>query len=298
MAHPLAVRKRILFLLSLLLLTADGATSQTPAQRNTTSDPLSWSKYTIKGEEFSVILPTLPAMTTFKAFQPRLRKERRERHLKTSLGGVVYSIDVFENPSPKQSLDDFIAEQQANTDYDPATERSLTVNGVSGKEYSSRNKTLPGVAQFFFTEKRLLRFATTGSGAAGPAAKQFFSSIVFDKKPTGIRITDGPGLPLEDDIGGTIYKGKDVDVKVKMLKKPNPEYTERARSSMTTGTVVLRAVFAWSGRVERITVVSGLPDGLTERAIEAAQRIRFIPAMKDGKPVSMWMMLVYNFNLY
>jgi hypothetical protein len=38
--------------------------------------------------------------------------------------------------------------------------------------------------------------------------------------------------------------------------------------------------------------------GLTERAIEAAQRTRFIAAMKDGKPVSMWIQLEYYFNLY
>ena len=36
--------------------------------------------------------------------------------------------------------------------------------------------------------------------------------------------------------------------------------------------------------------------GLTERAIEAAKRIKFTPAMKDGKPVSVWMQLEYNFS--
>jgi len=37
---------------------------------------------------------------------------------------------------------------------------------------------------------------------------------------------------------------------------------------------------------------------LLERAIDAAKKIRFIPAVKDGKYVSMWMQLEYNFNLY
>jgi hypothetical protein len=45
-------------------------------------------------------------------------------------------------------------------------------------------------------------------------------------------------------------------------------------------------------------VVQGLPDGLTERAIEAARKIKFVPASKEGKYVSMWMQLEYNFNLY
>jgi TonB family protein len=64
------------------------------------------------------------------------------------------------------------------------------------------------------------------------------------------------------------------------------------------GTVVLKVVFAASGKVTNIRVVQGLPDGLTERAIEAARKIRFVPASKEGKYVSMWMQLEYNFNLY
>jgi len=53
-----------------------------------------------------------------------------------------------------------------------------------------------------------------------------------------------------------------------------------------------------SGSVTNISTIRGLPDGLTERAIAAAKIIKFTPAMKDGHPVSMWMQLEYNFNLY
>lgn len=102
--------------------------------------------------------------------------------------------------------------------------------------------------------------------------------------------------------GGTdysrIFSGKEVTSKARVLEKPEPTYTEAARKNQITGTVVLRAVFSSSGTVTNIHAVSGLPDGLTERAIAAAKQIRFIPAQKDGHPVSMWMELQYNFNLY
>jgi hypothetical protein len=62
--------------------------------------------------------------------------------------------------------------------------------------------------------------------------------------------------------------------------------------------VVLRAVFSSSGAVTSIHPVSELPDGLTDKAIAAAQQIRFIPAIKDGRFVSMWIQLEYNFNLF
>jgi hypothetical protein len=53
-----------------------------------------------------------------------------------------------------------------------------------------------------------------------------------------------------------------------------------------------------AGMYSNIRVVLGLPGGLTERSIEAARRIKFVPATKDGKNVSMWMQLEYNYNLY
>lgn len=95
-----------------------------------------------------------------------------------------------------------------------------------------------------------------------------------------------------------IFNGREVTSKARVLDKPEPTYTESARKNQITGTVVLRAVFSAGGSVTNIHAVSGLPDGLTERAIAAAKNIRFVPATKDGHPVSMWMELQYNFNLY
>ena len=95
-----------------------------------------------------------------------------------------------------------------------------------------------------------------------------------------------------------IYSGKDVSSKARVLSKPEPQYTEEARKNQVTGTVVLRAVFTSGGQVSNIRAVSGLPFGLTERAIAAARQIKFAPATKDGHPVSMYIQLEYNFNLY
>jgi TonB family protein len=95
-----------------------------------------------------------------------------------------------------------------------------------------------------------------------------------------------------------IFTGKDVTSKARLISKPEPQYTEDARKNQIVGTVVLKVVFASSGQVTNIRTVSGLPYGLTERAIAAARQIKFVPATKDGHQVSMWMQLEYNFNLY
>ena len=101
---------------------------------------------------------------------------------------------------------------------------------------------------------------------------------------------DGAGQP-----GGG---GSGMDQRVRLLIKPEPQYTEEARRNQISGTVVLRVVFSSAGEVVQIRAVHTLPFGLTERAIAAARQIRFNPALKDGKPVSVFMQLEYNFNLY
>jgi TonB family protein len=86
--------------------------------------------------------------------------------------------------------------------------------------------------------------------------------------------------------------------RARVLLKPEPQYTEDARKNQITGTVVLKVVFASSGEVVQIRAVRSLPFGLTERAIAAARQIRFEPAKRDGRAVSVAMQLEYNFNLY
>jgi hypothetical protein len=53
------------------------------------------------------------------------------------------------------------------------------------------------------------------------------------------------------------------------------------------------------GLVKRTLVVApGLPFGLNEKAIEAARRMKFKPAILDGKPVAYWIPVEVEFKLY
>lgn len=55
--------------------------------------------------------------------------------------------------------------------------------------------------------------------------------------------------------------------------KPEPAYTEEARSNQLEGTLLLKAVFAADGTVTNIKVASGLLDGLEDQATEAAKEL-------------------------
>jgi protein TonB len=94
-----------------------------------------------------------------------------------------------------------------------------------------------------------------------------------------------------------VYDPEDVDVQAQIVSRPEPMYTEEARLNRVTGQVTLRAVLTDRGQVEGIQVVKDLTDGLTDRAEDAARQIEFVPAMKNGRPVSQRILITYNFDL-
>jgi TonB family protein len=108
------------------------------------------------------------------------------------------------------------------------------------------------------------------------------------------------GAPRGNNPNGPdhVFTNPQVEQRARVLSKPEPQYTEEARKHDVTGTVILRVVFSTSGEVTDIRTVKPLPMGLTERAIAAARQIRFVPAMRGGYPVNVYMQLEYNFNLY
>jgi TonB family protein len=96
----------------------------------------------------------------------------------------------------------------------------------------------------------------------------------------------------------TVFAPSGVQYKARILSRPEPQYTVNARNHQVSGTVVLRAVLAADGLIKHILVVHSLSNGLTEEAVRAARQIKFVPAQKDGHPVSQYIQIEYNFNLY
>jgi TonB family protein len=96
----------------------------------------------------------------------------------------------------------------------------------------------------------------------------------------------------------TVFAAREVTARANIISKPEPLFTVRARRNQTTGTVRLRIVLGADGTVGHIYPTRSLPDGLTEASIAAARKIKFTPAMKDGRPVSQFVTIEYNFNIF
>ena len=106
----------------------------------------------------------------------------------------------------------------------------------------------------------------------------------------------GSGALGGGDGGGAILQAT-ANMKPQILYQEKAKYTEGARQNRVQGTVVVSVVFTADGRVSAARVVRGLPDGLNDEAIKAAQKIKFRPAMKNGQPVSVRMAIEFTFNL-
>ncbi len=72
---------------------------------------------------------------------------------------------------------------------------------------------------------------------------------------------------------------------VEITFKPNPVYTDDARSLKLEGEVLLEVSFSAAGALHVNRVVKGLGHGLDEAAMAAANKIRFKPALRNGQPV-------------
>lgn len=164
-----------------------------------------------------------------------------------------------------------------------------TSAGAEGITLEERLASIKRVAQQFSeAAENLERFLELEPNTEdGPMWKEQLEALRVHSEPA-----------LKPDGERTIFIGMEVTKKGRVLAKPEPTYTQAAKEAQIEGTVVLRAVFAADGTVNNILVVSSLPKGLTQRAIQAARKIKFIPAEIKGKPVSMFMQLEYNFNLY
>ena len=79
--------------------------------------------------------------------------------------------------------------------------------------------------------------------------------------------------------------------------EPLPHYTEEGRQARIQGVVILEAVVDAEGNVRNVKVLKGLPEGLSEEAVQAAKERKYRPATRAGKPVAVLINLTVRFSL-
>jgi TonB family protein len=105
--------------------------------------------------------------------------------------------------------------------------------------------------------------------------------------------------PVPDSYSGIPAAGKNGYTFPKCVSCPTALYTDEAVRNRLQGTVILTVVVGTDGKAGDIVVRKPLPDGLSEKAIEAVKSWRFDPALgPDGKPAAVHQVIEVTWHLY
>jgi protein TonB len=138
-------------------------------------------------------------------------------------------------------------------------------------------------------------------GVLGPASNgPGFGGGIGSGEGTGVGSGRGGGLgPGEGGgFGGGAYSvGGSVTAPIPIYK-PEPPYSEEARKAKYQGTVVLWIVVDATGNVTDARVVKPLGLGLDEKALDTVRTWKFKPALRNGTPVPVRVMVEVSFRLF
>jgi len=139
------------------------------------------------------------------------------------------------------------------------------------------------------------------NGVVGPASNgPGFGGGIGSGEGTGIGSGKGGGLgPGEGGgVGGGVYSvGGGVSEPIPIYK-PDPAYSEEARKAKYQGTVLLWIIVDASGAVTECRVAKPLGLGLDEKAVETVRTWKFKPALRNGSPVPVHVMVEVSFRLF
>lgn len=132
---------------------------------------------------------------------------------------------------------------------------------------------------------------SNGTGSGGGIGSGSGGGVGSGKGP-GFGPGEGGGTG-----GGIFHVGGGVSAP-RVVYQVDPEFSEEARKAKYQGTCTLMLIVDANGLPTNIRVANSLGMGLDEKAIEAAKKWRFEPAMKNGHPVAVEIALEVDFHLY
>lgn len=113
---------------------------------------------------------------------------------------------------------------------------------------------------------------------------------------SGIGAGMGPGKGA-DYGGGVMSVGGGVTAP-QLVHSVQPEFTTQARAARYQGVVAIQLIVDQQGNPVDLQVVKHLGMGLDQKALAAVEQYRFRPAMYQGHPVPVRLVVDVNFHLY
>jgi TonB family protein len=135
---------------------------------------------------------------------------------------------------------------------------------------------------------RGLRTIVAGSGFGNAATPDTSNGVAAGSRSSELKVRQGNFGDVQAASVQPPSRKTDAaapETPAEITFKPKPDYSDDARKLRVEGEVLLRVLFAATGEVHVLEIVRGLGHGLDENAVNAAQKIRFKPALRGGSPV-------------
>lgn len=274
-----------------------------------------WLQIRPHGEEFSFQMPVAPRLYVSQR-EDELSVVRiggtevtRELTYHAYYDGAVYLVHLYKASSPEKVLNGLLAPPN----FRGVFVRNLRVDGNDVQEYETKYEGLYEQTHFIKSGKVIYELEAAARDANNPTLEKFLSSFKTGKpNPTtgsdvsavggeeGVTQVQPAAAPVVATPEATeqVLKAKEVTRKAVVIYKPEPLYTEQARREQLTGSVRINLVLSANGDVTNAKIEYGLKEGLSESSLEALRAIQFLPAEKDGRRVSQYASIIYNFNIY
>lgn len=115
-----------------------------------------------------------------------------------------------------------------------------------------------------------------------------------EPKPQKVQEVEPQPPPLRE---GDLLSLEEVDVRPSTIKRVSPRLTITAERSSAHGEILLNVLISETGDVLDVKLVKGVSKtlGMNEEALKAVKQWKFSPAVKSGKRVKVWMLVLVKF---
>lgn len=196
--------------------------------------------------------------------------QRAELPGKQKITVPVQKPVALENPKPKD---------------EPTPEQQLV---IPAKTLASASQTLPGVLEGLPAPPGGSQGIGTGGGAG---------------TGTGSGVGEGTGSGLGPGWGGGTgggpYRPGNGVTEPRLVRDVKPQYTSDAMRAKIQGVVWLECIVQPDGSVAQVNVVKSLDPvfGLDQEAVKAAKQWKFVPGLRNGQPVPVYITIEMTFTL-
>jgi TonB family protein len=282
-----------------LLLIACGSRQVVAAQSTQLPEGVAqdWKPLATDDKDFTISMPEKVTIHRRGEYRTESATVKESYEVGAFYKGCAMVVRIFHTNEPKAIL----SLETRYSYFRDAKRSSIKINGIDAVSFVGQRNDSHFEAIGFVRNGRLYLIHAGARKAENSYLKYFLDSInikgMTNPPPNAASVSVKPQSTLTPVAEEGEPEPATASLKPIIFYVAKATYTDRARQNRRQGTITVSAIFSAQGEVTGVKILKGLPDGLNDEAISAAQRIRFLPAEKDGKPVSVRMSMEFSFNL-